>query len=139
MYRMTVQSKAHALTLLAVLWTPFALFGVYDYVDCRRWLTFDVNSAPDYVVWTLYALFIAGAAHFFRKETAQPVLCIDQAEIQNIGRHIFIGAALANIPVFAVLQSSLACHIAIHILLIAISGVGYSFARKQKRRQSSKH
>ncbi|MBV9849049.1 MAG: hypothetical protein JO250_05095 [Armatimonadetes bacterium] len=65
---MRLGTAAEGFGMLALWWTLFSLFGVFDFVDGRHWQApFSEDSALDWVIWGLHILFIACAWHLGRK------------------------------------------------------------------------
>lgn len=126
MHKETLQGKAYAFTLLALLWTPFSGFGVFDWLDMRRRLSLDMNTLPDLMVWGLHGLFIGLARHFWHTERPQPTLCISEDFWTHVGVHACGWILFANIPLLAWWHGSVAIQIVVHgtLLLMGIGGVG---------------
>jgi len=64
------------MTLLAILWTLFSGFGIFDFIDAHRTLT-DPNAALDYAIWGIHALVMVLAVCLHRREPEVDVLAFD--------------------------------------------------------------
>lgn len=84
MKKKKIKSGAHAATSLAVWWTLFSLFAIFDWFDARRYI-----GGPDYwvnlTIWGIHLFFIGLALYAWHREKPREVLWVgDDDEILDI-------------------------------------------------------
>ncbi|MGI4788097.1 MAG: hypothetical protein ACRYFS_04525 [Janthinobacterium lividum] len=132
MYKEALKGKAYAFTLLALLWTLFSGFGVFDWLDSHRPLTITLNTAPDLIIWCLQALFISLALHFALTEQSKPTLCVSKDLWMHLAAHTCGWILFANLPLFALWHTNLVSQLFVHGLLMLVSLGGLALLRRTK-------
>lgn len=75
---------AHAATYLAVWWTLFSAFGVFDWLDARRSSAHSFSYIP-FVIWGIHLFLIGLSFYAWKKEQPREVLWIgDEDELLDI-------------------------------------------------------
>lgn len=84
MRKKEIKRGAHAATYLAVWWTLFSAFGVFDWLDARRSSAHSFSYIP-FVIWGIHLFLIGLSFYAWKKEQPREVLWIgDEDELLDI-------------------------------------------------------